>query len=93
MIQIDENWRFHRDTYNLILEEKKMVAETIDRKKTGRKREVWVEVGFFTSLHALFLHVLQYDASAATTAQEFDDRLEAMGDKILAAIKANPGGP
>ena len=89
MIHIDENWRFHRETYNLVLEEKKMVAETIDRKKTGRKREEWIEVGYFSSLHFLFQYVLEHDASAAKSAQEFDERLMEMSEKILKAIQAH----
>lgn len=91
MIPIDENWRFHRDANNVILERKRSVAEKIDGKKTGRKREEWIEVGFFSQLRPLFRHVIEHDATAATSAQEFDDRLEAMGEKILKAIRASAG--
>ena len=91
MIQIDENWRFFRDGNNLTLENRRKVAETIDRKKTGRKREEWIEAGFFSGLHYLFLHVLEHDATAARTAHEFDERLLVMTEKIVAAIKGQSG--
>lgn len=86
MIHIDENWRFSREANNLTLENRRTVEEKIDRKKTGRTREEWVEVGYFSGLHHLFLHVLEHDATAARSAHEFDERLLEMTEKILAAI-------
>lgn len=91
MIYIGENWRFSRQVNNYTLERLKTVEEKIDRVKTGRTKRDWIEVAYFSGLHQVYLYVLERDAAAAKTLQEFDDRLEAMGNKILAAIKNNPG--
>ncbi len=89
MIQIDENWRIERVPFNLVLSKRKKVAEKIDGKTTGRFRDEWVEVGYFGSLHSLFMRLLEEDATAGDSIEEFNSRLEAMGEKILKAIEAH----
>ena len=92
MIQIDENWRFEREANNYTLEMRKKVAEKIDGKKTGRSRLEWIEVGFFGKIHFLYLEILEADAMAAKSLQEVEERINAMGQKILKTIRENPHG-
>ncbi len=82
-IYINDNWRWHRDAHNVILGRRttRKLRDKDTRKPTGEEVSDWTE-SYYSSLKNALSYLVEADASAAKSLEEFTVRLDVVKGDI-----------